>query len=1022
MNKRNKNLMQITIIFFSVLSVFLSSVEANEDFLNTVAKGKVQVIKELLDQGADINFVNKDRLNALQIAVVNNNFTVLNLLLESNINLEHQDKEGRTALEYLAKPNLINNLRKALQGNVNLKQKNRQLLSIGGVCIVEKNIACLESLLNQNFPVNSKEGYLQLPILQLAFINNMDRIVRLLLEKGANPNLTDNRGNTFYHLLAEKGDTKTLSLIENPYLDQKNDDGDTPLYISLSKQNFSFALTLLNLNASPTIANLQGITPYHLAASMPNKEVLKKIIPKIIDINDLDLKNDSPLIYAIRNKMGENVKILLEEGANPELLGSGKLPPIAMAVELNHFDICKFLLEKNVNVNYFFPNGKHLLHHVIEQDNLRILKLFLEKFDSDRINLLHFASSQGKLPVAELLIKSGADIELANRHGETPIFKAVLNGRTKLLQYFLNQGVNINKLNNYGESLIHYAVKTKQKEILELLINKGINLKVLDRDGNNLIHQFVSATEREDDVVFLLKIVPLLTNRGVQINEKNSLGITPLWKAIENGNSELITGLLQNGSDINEPNPDNELILNNSVLSYLNSEETKSSELNQIKTYLKFGANPNLFNRFKRNLLSEVLIRCKSTKGNKCEKVVQVLQENGARIHGPDLDGNTTIQYAKNTNNSEIINLIEKASKGKDLSYSKNEWSNVQYGTSSKDEGLSLDTNKHGIHLILGSFGTERKMILLNSRGIAVGQMNYEGARSAVFDSSGNIFIAGITEEKQDKFLNFCKEGKLKLPYVFKVDSNGSELNQLYLERNKSCQNIEIGPIFFSQNALTVFIPNDNQVIQVGNDGKVKWSTNIASGVKRMKAGIDGNLFFLADKPYILDNKSRITSPKNLQNDKLLDFYVTKNSQTYAVFENDGLQKGAVRLEKYDSKGRILWNRIFSSGNLDKFHQMKVDDQENVYLIGLTEGNMHGNKRISEMETDIFLIKLDSDGKRLWTTQLGSDGEDQVNSFQITQDNNIVILATSNGKVEGGSHQGEEDITIFKLNEDGDPF
>ncbi len=86
-------------------------------------------------------------------------------------------------------------------------------------------------------------------------------------------------------------------------------------------------------------------------------------------------------------------------------------------------------------------------------------------------------------------------------------------------------------------------------------------------------------------------------------------------------------------------------------------------------------------------------------------------------------------------------------------------------------------------------------------------------------------------------------------------------------------------------------------------------------------------------------------------------------------------------------------------------------------------GEMHGSPKISpENFLDYFIIKLDPDGKRLWTVQLGSDANDYLSFFQLSQQKHPILAGSSSGRVPGGTYQGGEDITIFKLNEDGEPY
>lgn len=64
------------------------------------------------------------------------------------------------------------------------------------------------------------------------------------------------------------------------------------------------------------------------------------------------------------------------------------------------------------------------------------------------------ASMHGQLPVAELLLKNGADVKLANPDGNTPLLLASFFGRAEVVDLLLDHGANPTTKNRRGESPI----------------------------------------------------------------------------------------------------------------------------------------------------------------------------------------------------------------------------------------------------------------------------------------------------------------------------------------------------------------------------------------------------------------------------------------------------------------------------------------------------------------------------------------------------------------------------------------
>ncbi len=1010
-------------ILWLFLFLFPISLLGNENFFKAVASGDLKQIQVYIEQGGNINILDEQKRNALQIALANKKYKVIDILLDSGIEILNKDSEGKTCLEYLAKVETWSYLEKALEKVKNLYIRNEQNYSIAGICTLEKNLRCLEFLLNKGFSVNSREGKENLPLLHLAYINNLDTIVKFFLEKGANPNEVDSFGNSLFHLIAERGDLKTLSRFDFPFLDQKNENWDTPLHIALEKSHVKLGLELLNMNASPSLPNKNGVTAFHLASKLKSSELVKKIIPKVFDIDDRDNQADTPLIYAIEANQVENVKTLLKAGSNPNLEGSKKLPPLALAIEKNNFIISKTLLEFEANANIFLPNGKHLSFIPIENNNLELFKLLINKLEVNKIFLLHYTAKLGKISFIKLLLERGADLERLNKEGDTPLFEAVQEGNQDAVLFLLKNKANINAQNFLGESLLHRAILFKRIGILEILLKEGVALNLVDRNGNNLILQVVYLREKNFSIEYLLNIIQILTNYGVKINARNYFKETSISIAIKLEDPDLILGLLENGADINILHADGSLLVEKLVEIYLNKVNKDEKFLSLIHTVFKRYANINLYNSNKRDILSEVLKNYNLYKIARVEELISLFLEIGIKLNHQDIDGKSTFNYARNTENKKIIELVEGQIKSEPKSLDSVEWSNIQYGTSASDEALALDSYKNGNHLLLGLFTDETKLFLLNSKGRALWQINYQNAQSAAFDSSGNIFLSGTSLSTNLELINKCESREYSIPFLVKLNQVGIELEKIEFTKQGLCGTVESIHLYFVESGFYLVLNSENliNIHFISLDLKIKWSKTIFETLKDVKLSLEKSLYLITSSIYIFEINGKVKFIDKKNNYKLIDLIYTKSGNVYSVYEEE-IGNG-FWLIKQNQKGKEIWNRFISSDRSDKIKQIQLDSLENIYIIGITNGQMHGSKKVSEeRDDDIFLIKYDLNGKRLWTVQFGSDGDDQIKSFHITQEYSTFVLASSRGKIKGGTFQGGEDITVFKVTQDGETF
>ncbi len=145
---------------------------------------------------------------------------------------------------------------------------------------------------------------------------------------------------------------------------------------------------------------------------------------------------------------------------------------------------------------------------------------------------LHQAACEGDAEVAETLIKKGADINLADAEGNTPLFWAVsgcssvdsIRPVTQGHQYITNvlvlSGASVNTQNVYGETPLHWAAAWGNAETTTSLITQGANVTAVDSYDSTPLHWAAWSGNQPSAEV--------LVNLGVSLNAQNIDGDTPL--------------------------------------------------------------------------------------------------------------------------------------------------------------------------------------------------------------------------------------------------------------------------------------------------------------------------------------------------------------------------------------------------------------------------------------------------------------------------------------------------------------
>jgi ankyrin repeat protein len=144
----------------------------------------------------------------------------------------------------------------------------------------------------------------------------------------------------------------------------------------------------------------------------------------------------------------------------------------------------------------------------------------------------------------EFLIEKGANVNLSDSQGRTPLQFAVVCKAVKHLTSLIKHKANINAADIGGYTPL---MKAYSKEIARLLIQAGADVNAQSYEGYSVLMCHIDTA---DD----LEICLLLIENGAQVNHTNNYGNTHLHQAARMGKKELVELLLVNGADINIAN------------------------------------------------------------------------------------------------------------------------------------------------------------------------------------------------------------------------------------------------------------------------------------------------------------------------------------------------------------------------------------------------------------------------------------------------------------------------------------
>jgi len=144
-------------------------------------------------------------------------------------------------------------------------------------------------------------------------------------------------------------------------------------------------------------------------------------------------------------KAGDIAEIerLLNEGA--DVNESGLATPLFYAIQYNHTDAARLLIERGADVDKASTWGTPI----------------------------HEAAKRGNAEIVSLLLEQGADSSVTASKGMTLLHSAAEGGSVEATQYLLDHKADVNALTTLDEPPIHYARLKGHEAVAQLLIDHG---------------------------------------------------------------------------------------------------------------------------------------------------------------------------------------------------------------------------------------------------------------------------------------------------------------------------------------------------------------------------------------------------------------------------------------------------------------------------------------------------------------------------------------------------------------------
>ncbi|XP_030411332.1 kinase D-interacting substrate of 220 kDa isoform X5 [Gopherus evgoodei] len=394
-------------------------------------------------------------------------------------------------------------------------------------------------------------------------------------------------------------------------VDERNENGQTPLMLAAEQGNLEIVQELLKKGANCNLEDADNWTALISAAKEGYVDIVEALLNCNVNLEHRDMGGWTALMWASYKGCTKVAELLLQKGANPNVTGQQySIYPIIWAAGRGHSDIVHLLLQHGAKVNCSDKYGT---------------------------TPLIWAARKGHLECVKYLLQMGADVDQEGANSMTALIVAVKGGYTDSVKEILKRNPNVNLTDKDGNTALMIASKEGHTEIVQDLLDAGTYVNIPDRSGDTVLIGAVRGGHVE--------IVRALLHKYADIDIRGQDSKTALYWAVEKGNATMVRDILQ-------CNPDTEMCTKDGETPLIKA--TKMRNIDIVELLLDKGAKVSAIDK-KGDTPLHIAIRGRS------RKLAELLLRNpkdGRLLYRPNKAGETPYNIDCNHQKSILTQIF----------------------------------------------------------------------------------------------------------------------------------------------------------------------------------------------------------------------------------------------------------------------------------------------------------------------------------------------------------------------------
>lgn len=246
---------------------------------------------------------------------------------------------------------------------------------------------------------------------------------------------------------------------------------------------------------------------------------------------------------AINAQDPTSLRIAIEQGADPNLANNEGRVPLYRALVLQNQMLIDTLLGKGADANANDHRGDPLIITAMSVGSAPATMSLINAGanpnarDTTGKSVLSYAVYLKQPEIIAALVAKGADVNAPSEAGDggnpaPPLFMAIKSNDINLVQQLIAAGANANVLDAQGSTPLHRAVLTRPPEyttaLVTTLLRAGADANAMRPNGGTPLHNLVFGADNLSPEA-LAQLATLLAQHGADVNRPAAFdGATPL--------------------------------------------------------------------------------------------------------------------------------------------------------------------------------------------------------------------------------------------------------------------------------------------------------------------------------------------------------------------------------------------------------------------------------------------------------------------------------------------------------------